>query len=420
VDQLDSVTDHGDENLPDDDNYNIMTPEASVNFMLRLKTLRNTPFVLPKTVSVIECVNGTKVYIVGTAHFSKESIEDVILVMEHTLPDIVLVELCPNRSHSMLLSEEDLKRQISENSITSMIKDLGVSNGLLQYLLLRFTNYIMKQIGMAPGGEFRAAFQQASKQPHCHVVLGDRPIAVTMARTLSALGVWQKTKILFSLLFGLEPITPEDVESMKNEDLLEKLMKNLAGDYPELSRTILNERDIFLTKSIWDCCGFRASQSTVNAEQKEAEQEENEVRQRSTETAASALAMESTERDSEASLSDSFDAIDSDALQNDQDVRCCSEWLNQSELPRVVVAVVGLGHVAGIKSHWDTAASIDKKSLMFVEPPTKRWLAFKWTSKIVFLSSLAYGIYWLSYGIYRTTYFCFEQASYHYFRFFNV
>ncbi len=32
---------------------------------------------LPDTVSVLECPNGSKVFIVGTAHFSRQSVEDV-------------------------------------------------------------------------------------------------------------------------------------------------------------------------------------------------------------------------------------------------------------------------------------------------------------------------------------------------------
>jgi pheromone shutdown protein TraB len=39
-------------------------------------------------------VSGAKVYLVGTAHFSKESCDDVSLVIQAVQPDIVLVELC--------------------------------------------------------------------------------------------------------------------------------------------------------------------------------------------------------------------------------------------------------------------------------------------------------------------------------------
>ena len=40
----------------------------------------NTEFDLPETVTVLETAHGSKVFVVGTAHFSKESQEDVAKV----------------------------------------------------------------------------------------------------------------------------------------------------------------------------------------------------------------------------------------------------------------------------------------------------------------------------------------------------
>jgi len=44
--------------------------------------------------------------------------------------------------------------------------------------LLHFSEKLTKELGMAPGGEFRRAFQEAQKVPGCVVQLGDRPINV--------------------------------------------------------------------------------------------------------------------------------------------------------------------------------------------------------------------------------------------------
>ena len=38
--------------------------------------------------------SGAKIYLIGTAHFSKESCEDVSRIIQATQPDIVMVELC--------------------------------------------------------------------------------------------------------------------------------------------------------------------------------------------------------------------------------------------------------------------------------------------------------------------------------------
>lgn len=104
-------------------------------FLNAVRNVRQIPFELPATVSKIECPNGTIIYLIGTAHFSRESIADVrfvrplfvityLKVMQNTLPDMVVVELCRTRSNSMLLSDEEIKLQIQENSLTSFVKNV--------------------------------------------------------------------------------------------------------------------------------------------------------------------------------------------------------------------------------------------------------------------------------------------------------
>ncbi|VDM20283.1 unnamed protein product [Hydatigera taeniaeformis] len=321
------------------------------SFLERVQVVRQTPFELPKTVSLIECPNGTKVY----------------LIMGNTLPDVVVVELCRNRSHSMLLSEDDIKRQIRENSLIAYVRNMGVSNGVLQYLLLRFTKYIMDQIGMAPGGEFRAAFQEASRQAHCHLILGDRPIKITLQRAMDALGLWQKTKFFFSLLFDFEEITPEDVEEMKSEDLLEKLIKALAGDYPELTRIILEERDLYLTRSIWEVCGLSTEELGHATDQKREEMglEDHEEEAGIAVRRRPSHGQKRRDLDERGEASMAVDLLEPEERSHlRQDCCCwCPEWPGSSILPRVVVAVVGIGHVAGIKKAWNHAATIDKAEL---------------------------------------------------------
>lgn len=76
---------------------------------------------------------------------------------------------------------------------------------------------------MAPGGEFRAAFRQvncslrrdvgetfvlqAQKVPGCQIVLGDRPVGITLKRAINSLSTWKKIRLAFSLLTSKEKIT---------------------------------------------------------------------------------------------------------------------------------------------------------------------------------------------------------------------
>ena len=63
---------------------------------------------LPPTVTVLSNEYGSKVYVVGTAHFSKESQDDVSLVIRNVRPDIVMVELCAQRVHMLQHDEKTL------------------------------------------------------------------------------------------------------------------------------------------------------------------------------------------------------------------------------------------------------------------------------------------------------------------------
>jgi pheromone shutdown protein TraB len=73
----------------------------------------------------------------------------------------------------------------------------------MQVLLLSLSAHITQQLGMAPGGEFRAAYNASKVVPGCQLVLGDRPLHVTLKRALSSLNFFQKMKFFFHLLISL-------------------------------------------------------------------------------------------------------------------------------------------------------------------------------------------------------------------------
>ncbi|CAK9295490.1 unnamed protein product [Gordionus sp. m RMFG-2023] len=170
---------------------------------------RSVDPVLPKTVTKFKTDHGSEVYLVGTAHFSKASEEDVLKTIQITQPDIVLVELCPSRSLIMQLDENTLLKQAKEINLSTLktsIKQYGAMQGVVHILLLSISAQITKQLGMAPGGEFRTAYKEALKIPGCKLVLGDRPINITLKRAISSLSLWNKMKFVWCLLFSNESI----------------------------------------------------------------------------------------------------------------------------------------------------------------------------------------------------------------------
>ena len=53
-------------------------------------------------------------YLVGTAHFSKESCEDVRKVIESVQPDIVVIELCKARTNLLQLDDQTILEEVIE------------------------------------------------------------------------------------------------------------------------------------------------------------------------------------------------------------------------------------------------------------------------------------------------------------------
>ncbi|EDW81739.1 uncharacterized protein Dwil_GK10854 [Drosophila willistoni] len=207
---------------------------------------------LPPTVTVLNTPFGSKVYLVGTAHFSEESQDDVSFVIRNVRPDVVMVELCPSRIHILKLDEKTLleeAKNINIPKIRGILQTHGYINGIFFILLLQMSAQIAKDLGMAPGGEFRRAFEEIRKLPGCILHLGDRPIRITLYRALRALSLWQTMKLVWRLTFT-DSISIEEVEECKQRDLLEKLMQEMAGEFPAFSDVFVRERDLFLCHSL--------------------------------------------------------------------------------------------------------------------------------------------------------------------------
>jgi len=117
---------------------------------------------LPENVTQIVTNDGAYIYIVGTAHFSEASQNDVEKVIKILQPDIVMVELCAGRVGLLKYDEESLMKAAKEVNFEKLkfsIKETGsVVSGVMQMLLLSMSAHITKELGMAPGGEFRVAF----------------------------------------------------------------------------------------------------------------------------------------------------------------------------------------------------------------------------------------------------------------------
>ncbi|KAL0840256.1 hypothetical protein ABMA28_015541 [Loxostege sticticalis] len=208
---------------------------------------------LPSTVTVLDAPDGGKVYLVGTAHFSIQSQEDVSRVIQEVNPHIVMVELCEQRTNILLLDEEIILREaknINIKKIRATMAQNGVFNGLMYILLLNMSAHITRELGMAPGGEFRRAMAEAKKIPNCIVQLGDRAIDITLHRAIASLSWGQTIRFIWHLLTSNQTISVEEVEKCKQKKMLEDMLEEMAEEFPALKRVFVVERDMFLCHSL--------------------------------------------------------------------------------------------------------------------------------------------------------------------------
>uniref|UniRef100_A0A6B2LAU7 TraB domain-containing protein n=1 Tax=Arcella intermedia TaxID=1963864 RepID=A0A6B2LAU7_9EUKA len=270
---------------------------------------------LPPTVTILKSVvTGANVYIVGTAHVSRASVDEVKEVIRFLQPNNVFLELCHSRISLLTTSESHFDTPtLSLMQALQGVKKDGIFSAMLSYLY----SGVKDKLKIVPGAEFRVAFREARNIPGCTITLGDRPIGITLKRTWGNLGLLEKLKLIYTFLKESRlDITEQDIENMKDTDLITSMLKELSKEFPNISRPLIYERDEYLSYTLRHCPG------------------------------------------------------------------------------PTVVAVVGLGHVNGIKNCWESEINLKK----LTEIPPEGWFTFKriiLTSLSLFIGFSSVFMYWV-------------------------
>ena len=187
------------------------------------------------------------ILLVGTAHVSKESADLVKSVIEEEKPDTVCVELCTSRFQAI-----QQKDRWQDTDIVKIIKEKKSFLLLSNLLLASFQKRIAKQFDVKPGEEMIAAINTADSVG-AQIHLADREIRTTLSRTWRVMKFWSKIKLIFQLMLSmgqLDEIKEEDIEEMKQQDVLETLLAEVGKSLPELKTILIDERDQYLAEKI--------------------------------------------------------------------------------------------------------------------------------------------------------------------------
>jgi pheromone shutdown protein TraB len=215
----------------------------------------------PSVIKLVSPETGAEVYIVGTAHVSQKSVDDVTAVISKVVPDTVMIELC--RARVAILSQhpkfnKEAKKPDAKNEVSLLqiyLKHRRDGSNALKNVLAEFTRRVSSQLEVVPGAEFVVA-AQAAAAIKAAVILGDRPIEITLKRAWVGLTMWQKIKLLYEVVkLSVTDISADDIEKLKNKDLLSEVIKECTAQFPGLAIPLIEERDAFLCHSLRTCPG---------------------------------------------------------------------------------------------------------------------------------------------------------------------
>ena len=208
---------------------------------------------MPYSGNVHEIIlDGKKILLIGTAHISQSSVDEVNTVINQVNPDTVCIELCSSRYQAMLA-----KDQWKNMDIFKVIRE-GKSFLLFANLIMTaFQKRLGSRLGVKPGSEMFEAANVAEKL-NSELVLADRDVKITLQRTWRGMRFWGKMKVLGQLLASLfirEEISKEEIEKLKESDALSEAMKMLAEQSPEMKRILIDERDQYMAEKIRQSMG---------------------------------------------------------------------------------------------------------------------------------------------------------------------
>ena len=199
---------------------------------------------LVDTISVADA----QITLLGTAHVSRASAEQVQQHMRSGEYDAVAIELCNSR-HTALLNPNALAKM----NLFEVLRTGKAPMVIASLALGAYQQRIAEQFGIEPGAEMRAAIDCA-KQFDMPVYLIDREIGITLKRVYHNVPWWRRMYLFSGLLASVvtsEKVSEEDIEQLKQGDILESTFSQFADQAKDLFDPLIDERDQFMAARLW-------------------------------------------------------------------------------------------------------------------------------------------------------------------------
>ncbi len=186
-----------------------------------------------------------EIKIIGTAHVSQSSVDEVRAAIDEYAPDIVAIELDPSRFAA-------LKRQARDPTVDDVLEIKNFNSLLVQWLLAYLQRRIGFDVGVEPGAEMKAAITEAEMRG-IPIGLVDRDIRVTLLRFWNSLGLLEKIRMFWVLIVSIVEIDRGeeiDIEALKDQDVIDIVMEEFRRFSPNGARALIDERDAFIAHQL--------------------------------------------------------------------------------------------------------------------------------------------------------------------------
>ena len=188
--------------------------------------------------------------IIGTAHVSQNSADEVRAAILEDQPDVVAIELDRGR-YLKLMNQMNGIEEDDTIHITKIIKENKVGVFLVTTLLSYMQNKIGEDVDIKPGAEMVSAVE-AAQEIGCKISLIDRDINITLQRVLNSMSTWEKLKFIYGLVSSLFSSEEEElnIEELKEQSNIDQAMEYFKEISPGAYTALVKERDAYLAKGI--------------------------------------------------------------------------------------------------------------------------------------------------------------------------
>ena len=185
------------------------------------------------------------VHVLGTAHVSADSVEEVRETIDEERPDVVAVELDEGRYRQM-------QGEVAQDLEPS---DLLEGNTVFQFIAYWMLSYVQARMGdrfdIEPGADMQAAID-AAEEVGSEVALVDRDIQMTIQRFWARMSFFEKLRMVWELCLAMvgigEPDEDEEfeIEELTDGDVVTAMMEEFRQFSPGGAEALIDERDAFI------------------------------------------------------------------------------------------------------------------------------------------------------------------------------